>query len=443
MFSVLFVNSSVSAATTPMTNMIYVASSGSDSGSGSASSPYKTIQYAIDKAAAGTTIYVSNGTYNQKLKISNKKDISIVSSPGNAPVITGAGFSSGNLITISSSSGIKFSGFDITNYWSATGFETIYVNTGCSNIEISNNTIHDLGTTSSGGNVHGILVKSYSSAVITNVVIKNNKLFNLKTGWSESITVQGNVDGFWVTGNILHNNTNIGIDIAGFYGSTTIPASLNQARHGYVQGNMIYDLYCSYATCAGIYVDGGRDTIIENNTLRNTMVGIEVGCENATDRTTGTPAIVSNITVQKNIVYNSTSEAIGVGGYDGLNTGKIINTKVLNNTLYNNKRGVEFMYADSIEIGRNIIYNLTSDKYFIYDSLKMATNVNIHDNFYFVDSGTGKWKFSGIYAYSLSEWIAKLHYDMTARFADPLFVDKANGDFRLKAGSPATGYGAK
>ena len=52
---------------------IYVSPSGSDSGSGGQSSPLKSIQAAVDKAAAGDIIYLRAGTYSPTTNIQIKK----------------------------------------------------------------------------------------------------------------------------------------------------------------------------------------------------------------------------------------------------------------------------------------------------------------------------------------------------------------------------------
>ena len=43
--------------------------------------------------------------------------------------------------------------------------------------------------------------------------------------------------------------------------------------------NTVYNSICSYAECAGLYLDGARDTIFENNIIYGSMYGIEIGSE--------------------------------------------------------------------------------------------------------------------------------------------------------------------
>jgi hypothetical protein len=275
-----------------------------------------------------------------------------------------------------------------------------------------------------------------------NITIRNNRIYNCKTGYSEAVTVQGNVEGFVVSRNVIHDNTNIGIDIAGFYNNDCSDPKLNQARKGVVSGNLIYNLYCAYATCAGIYVDGGRDTIIENNTIYNTMYGIEIGCENAVDKVhTAYQATVSGIVVRNNLVYNNTKAGLTNGGYEGLETGKVIGTKIYGNTFYNNVVEIELSYCDDIMIEKNIIDNSGNSRYFIYSDMPgLATRIRLDDNLYFRQDGSSKFKFNGQYAASLSEWQSKFSQDTGSRYADPMFANPADGDFTLLDQSPAIGF---
>jgi hypothetical protein len=49
----------------------YVATTGSDTNSGSTSAPFKTIQKAADVAQAGDTVHVKSGTYNERVSVKN------------------------------------------------------------------------------------------------------------------------------------------------------------------------------------------------------------------------------------------------------------------------------------------------------------------------------------------------------------------------------------
>jgi hypothetical protein len=52
-------------------SVYYVAKTGSDSNSGSASAPWLTIGHAALEAKAGDTVFVGNGTYNESVLFAN------------------------------------------------------------------------------------------------------------------------------------------------------------------------------------------------------------------------------------------------------------------------------------------------------------------------------------------------------------------------------------
>ncbi|MHC4530937.1 MAG: DUF1565 domain-containing protein [Planctomycetota bacterium] len=52
-------------------NTYYVSTSGSDSNDGSESSPWLTIQHAVDSVGPGETIYVRGGVYNELVNFTN------------------------------------------------------------------------------------------------------------------------------------------------------------------------------------------------------------------------------------------------------------------------------------------------------------------------------------------------------------------------------------
>ena len=76
---------------------------------------------------------------------------------------------------------------------------------------------------------------------------------------SEALVLNGNVTGFQVTGNVVRDVNNIGIDMIG--GETDIqPNPALVARNGIVRRNVVVAANSNYegGYAAGIYVDGGR-----------------------------------------------------------------------------------------------------------------------------------------------------------------------------------------
>jgi hypothetical protein len=88
-----------------------------------------------------------------------------------------------------------------------------------------------------------------------------NELDHLTLGCSESLTVDGNVQNWSITNNLIHDNNNIGIDAIGFEGVSP-STSTDQARDGLISGNTIYNItsygnpaYGNSYSSDGIYCD--------------------------------------------------------------------------------------------------------------------------------------------------------------------------------------------
>ncbi|HXP51789.1 MAG TPA: T9SS type A sorting domain-containing protein, partial [Bacteroidia bacterium] len=106
---------------------------------------------------------------------------------------------------------------------------------------------------------------------------------------------------------------------------------------------------------AGIYVDGGKNVIVEQNESYNNDWGIEVGCEQPGDTT-------SNIKVRDNNLYRN-GGGMQVGGYNGpVSTGRVINSTISNNTFFNNDTlntgngEVSLSYSENCSFFNNIFY---------------------------------------------------------------------------------------
>jgi hypothetical protein len=231
---------------------------------------YTSIQAGVSAANGGDTVLVKAGKYNEAITFtksgSDKKYITLLGESGT--VIDGTGKSGEAGITISSKNYIKLIGLEIQNF-SGGGNSTpmgISVNGSSSNLIIRNNKVHDIKN--DNGNAHGIAFYGTSSTPISNIVVDSNEIFNCKLGSSESLVLNGNVTNFLVSHNIIHDNDNIGIDFIGFEG--TAPAGFDQARDGVCSSNMVYNIsslnnpaYGGDRAADGIYIDGGRNIIIE------------------------------------------------------------------------------------------------------------------------------------------------------------------------------------
>jgi hypothetical protein len=119
---------------------LYVSPSGSDSGSGSAKAPFKTLQKALDVVKPGTTINLKSGTYTLS-KTTNSK----VDGTSSAPIIIQS--ASGEHAVIKGPAGSR--GVQINNAWyiirnlEFTGADTLLWLDGSRNSVITGNNFHD------------------------------------------------------------------------------------------------------------------------------------------------------------------------------------------------------------------------------------------------------------------------------------------------------------
>lgn len=69
---------------------IFVSPTGVDSGSGSSSNPFRTIGYAVSRAATGATIVLRAGNYNETIMVPKQKPLTIQNYPGEAAWLDGS-----------------------------------------------------------------------------------------------------------------------------------------------------------------------------------------------------------------------------------------------------------------------------------------------------------------------------------------------------------------
>jgi hypothetical protein len=193
-----------------------------------------------------------------------------------------------------------------------------------SHIEVRNNVIHRiLGQDAMGITVYG----TSETAAISDLVIDGNQIFRCQPARSEALTLNGNVTDFQVTNNFVHDVNNIGIDLIG--GERDINPSQG-ARNGVVRGNTVLRARDTVGDgfAAGIYVDGGRDIVVEDNFVSGCNLGIEVGAEN--------PGVVaSGVVVRNNLIIRNQKTGLVFGGFDA-GVGRVENCTFTSNTVIRN-----------------------------------------------------------------------------------------------------------
>jgi cysteine-rich repeat protein/parallel beta-helix repeat protein len=408
---------------------------------------YATIQAALDAASAGDTIHVASGTYAEKIEFTSGGDgtsgpIVLAAAPGapTKPVLDGTGVSGSNMVLIDSKSYVSIVGFEITNNLGVNDGSGIRVVGAGTDIEIRDNTIHEIR----GQHAMGITVYGTEAQPIENLVIDGNEIFDCDPARSEALTLNGNVTNFEVTNNVVRDVNNIAIDFIG--GETDIqPNASLVARNGVVRGNVVARANSSYGGgfAAGIYVDGGRDIVIENNSVTESDLGIEIGAENQ-------GLLTENVIVRNNLVYRNEKAGLVFGGY-AASAGRANNNEFRGNTFYdNNTLGqagngegeIWIQYAENNVFENNIVYADGSGDEIVVASFGGAVGNVLNHNVYATRSGSGgEFSLNDDYYTGFAAWQAGSGSDADSAFSDPGFADPDVADFHISASSPAFNAG--
>lgn len=346
----------------------YVSTDGQDTNPGTFDQPWRTIQKAANTVVAGDTVHIrgNGGVYTERVTISNKDGTAVLpivfkTYAGDAlAVVDQIGVTPPNgtsaLLTIQNSDHVTIEGLELRNYkTSGTNNQQkqqlpagIYVTGDGDGIQIRNCKVHGIWQSCAtrndfGANGFGIAVYGTSSTAINNLVLDGNEVYDLRTGASESVVLNGNVTNFTVSNNTVHDCNNIGIDFIGFEGTAPTEA-LDQARNGICSGNEVYNVDSKFnpayggnftvgggdATRAapGLYVDGGRDIVLERNHVHACNFAVSVGSEHL-------GKVVTSVTVRNNILHHCHVGGIVIGG-SASDNGGADNCQITNNTIYDN-----------------------------------------------------------------------------------------------------------
>ncbi len=453
----------------------YVAITGHDSNPGTISKPWQHISKAAATVTAGATVYVRGGVYHERVVLSNsgsaaKGFIQFQNYPGETAIIDGTGVTMPpvvstptGLIQITNLSYIVIDGFEIRNFVSNSpnlfpaGISITGSGTG---IRILHNRINGINNGVNGA--HGLAVYgSAAPASINDLTIDGNELYGLILGQSESMALNGNVQSWRVTNNSVHDNNNIGIDVVGFEG-TSPQRALDQARDGYIAGNLVYDIsdnanpaYPPNDNSANaIYVDGGTRIVIERNVMHHNNISVEVASEHKGHTS-------SYVRVRNNLVYLDTGPGISIGGYstpcakcDGASgtclacagspctvgmpcncCGTTDHCSIVNNTLFHNdsfqtgsgELQVQYFPSNGT-VSNNIVDNnmLSANSQSVLVSDQFTNPVAKLDyNLYFAPNGNNSWQWNNVSYDTFSAYQAGSKNDMHSPFGDPQFLSLA------------------
>ena len=394
----------------PPPSGLYVSPMGSDANRGSLVAPWRTPAHAAEVAPAGSTIYFRAGTYagfdvtrSGLTFASYPGETAIVSDAAREDVVEFSGVTSGALrglvvqgsttqygsgVKIDESTGVTVSGSTIRNNrtWGIVVVRS-------TRVRIEDNTIT--------GNANGIEERYASDLVITGNRIHGNATMVDSGRGRQGINFYKSTGPITVAGNLLWDNgTHFEV-----YGASNLNITGNVTWNGQVMETGTDGPACDgnrftrNVGYRGAGFDGSANGLIlrcASNMLvaHNTLDGFDQFALDIVDGTTG-------------VAYG----------------GSIANLRILNNVLSGGRAySIDSVLPSSVRIDYNLLYNTGSTA--VYgDHLVYIKGIGNLD--------------------TLDAFRTRTGYDAHGRFGDPRFVNRAAGDYRLTAGSPAVDAGSE
>lgn len=389
----------------------YVAQDGDDGSRGTELLPWRTIAKAASTLVAGDTVYITAGTYGERVVPRNSGSVGLyityAAYPGDSATIDGSGIllpEWGGLVTIADREYIRVSGLRVINAGPHMENAGILVD-GSSHIVIEDN--YTRNTVSSGIGVWGS----------EDIVIAGNEVeLACNDGEQECITVAG-TRSFEIRNNHVHHGG------PGSNGGEGIDAK-DGSSYGKVYGNHVHHVHS-----VGIYVDAWDKRTHDIEVYRNIVHDV---AGNGIMLSSEMGGRLERVRVFNNIAYHNQWGGIWLSGCcPEADSHPMAGIQIVNNTLYNNGwepwgGGIGIENADIEDaVIRNNICSQNLSFQIALDPSVPAQAVTIDHNL--VDG------------YRASE--GEVRGDKYVE-GDPLFVDPSAVDLHLRAGSPAIDSGS-
>jgi hypothetical protein len=438
----------------------YVATNGLDTNAGTLAAPWRTIQYAANTLAPGDIVLVRAGVFNEAVTVnvsgsSTNNLVTFQNYPGETAIVDGTGLEvppaqyAAGLFEFTNASYIVVQGFEIRNYQTNSAS---YVPAGIDitgaphDLTFISNRVHNIAilNTSADANAYGIAVHGTLPQAISNLVFRGNEIYSNTLGQSETFSLDGNVNGFDISGNMVHDNNNIGLGFIGYEGVCSDP-NQDYTRNGVCRSNLVWNISdasnpgypANDFSADGIYVDGGSNVLIELNQVHDCDIGVELASEHH-----GHAA--RNCVCRDNLIWSNSTTGISIGGYS-TSVGETWNCVITHNTLYHNdtlQQGTgefELQYSPVSNTFTHNILVANSQNLLLSDYFTQNSNNTLDWNLYFAPGGSNAsaWMWKNDSYANWSAWRSGTANDSHSIFADPLFIDASVANFHLSLSSPA------
>ncbi|WP_134773328.1 hypothetical protein [Ornithinimicrobium flavum] len=289
---------------------------------------YTSVQEAVDSLGPrGGTVEVHEGTYAERLVLDGRRGVSVQARTGDRVVLDATGTEPpeglSGVVEVRGGGLVELVGLELRGYRTErTGAVPVglLVTGSVEGLTVEDLVVRELGTTAGAGSqAHGVaVVGDELREATTDLVLTGAYLSNLSLGEGAGILVDGNVMGWEVTRNRVHQVDHDGIRVSAPDAAPDASAEdppVPRPRDGLLTGNSVVDVAgatnLAYGPegcvcAAGLSIAGGLDLTLTDNTVSRADVGIEV-------RGDGTTGTTEGLDVLENVVEDARHAAMVIG----------------------------------------------------------------------------------------------------------------------------------